>query len=106
MAQGRKVPVWTTSWPGLQGPLQDPGVQRPLEPQGPGEARAPDLRCPVCQVNGPHLPVVLHSKGPMAVGRGDSRLALGAEPWGRWKSVGFRDLAFLGLWGWGVVLHS
>lgn len=39
----------------------------------------------------------------MAAGRGDPRLALGAELWGRWESVGFRGLAFLGLMG---VLHS
>lgn len=35
--------------------------------------------------------------GPMATGRGDFSLALGAEPWGPGESVGFRGLAFSGL---------
>lgn len=52
----------------------------------------------MCQVKGslPACPSPQHTE-QMAMGRGDSSLALGAEPWGPWESVGSRSLAFSGL---------
>lgn len=85
-------PAGAATGPGSAAP---PGATKPRSSVSPGSE--------VPGVSGKMVPACLSpstaDKRQVAAGRGDSRLALGAEPWGQWESVGFRGLAFLGLMG-------